>query len=373
MKSVGMSAGRRWVVWSLVVALVLLVAACGSGSGSGTTSGSSSASNSGSQSSASAPAASNAGSSANEPSKPEDPYPEKNIRLIVASSAGGGLDTATRQIQPFLEKYLGTKLMIENHAGGNYAVATTLVVEGPDDGYMILMSATPHFHFSFLTQEVNYKFEDLTPVGSLLIDPGLIRVREDAPWKDLRELIEYAKTQPPGTLSASVSHRTSNNFLALKQLEAATGVQFNIVPFGGGNEARLALLRGEVQLTHAGVFNSLSAAEGTRVIGVQHSSNDWPDITDNAKTFNEQLDTPVPDSFSTYGLFVATKMKEAYPERYQKLVDAFAQAMNDPEYRALLAKTNEEAKAVYMNPEEYHKANVEMLEDLLKYLDYFKE
>lgn len=237
-----------------------------------------------------------------------------------------------------------------------------------------MIQGTPHLHFSYLTNEnVGYTLDDFVPIAALTYDPGVIRVRNDAPWKDLKELIEYAKTQPKGTITASVSFRTSNNFLALKQLEKATGVEFTIIPYGGGNEARLALLNGEVDLTHAGAFNSLNMADETRVIGVQQATNDWPDVTDNAKTFNEQLGTEIPDNSSTYGFFTLAKVKEDFPDRYQKLVDAFKTAIENPAYVEKLKETGEYAKVRYIGPEEYGKMVKSLEAELIEVKDFFNE
>ncbi|RFU71387.1 tripartite tricarboxylate transporter substrate binding protein [Peribacillus saganii] len=300
-----------------------------------------------------------------------DDFPKKNIKFIVPSSAGGGFDTSSRQLQPFLQEALGTNLVVENHDGGGTAIGTRMLKNSQADGYSIMMQGTPHLHFSYLTAgDVGYKLNDFVPIGALTYDPGVIRVRRDAKWKDLKELIEYAKTQPPGTISASVSFRTSNNFLALKQLEKATGVEFNIIPYGGGNESRLALLSGEVDLTHAGAFNSINMADETRVIGIQQPSNDWPNVTDNAKTINEQLGIEIPDNSSTYGLFTLRKVKEDYPDRYQKLVEAFKQAVENPDYIAKLKETGEYEKVRYIGPEEYEEM-VNSLEKELKEVEHF--
>jgi tripartite-type tricarboxylate transporter receptor subunit TctC len=306
--------------------------------------------------------------------KEEDSFPDKNIKFIVPSSAGGGFDTSTRQLQPFLQKALGANLVIENHDGGGTAIGTRVLKNTEADGYSIMIQGTPHLHFSYLTtKDVGYSLEDFVPIGALTYDPGVIRVRNDAPWKDLKELIEYAKTQPPGTITASVSFRTSNNFLALKQIEKATGVEFTIIPYGGGNEARLALLSGEVDLTHAGAFNSINMAEDTRVIGVQQLTNEWADVTDNAKTFNEQLGTDIPDNSSTYGLFTLAKVKEDYPERYQKLVDAFKQAVENPEYVSKLKETGEYDKVRYIAPDEYEEMIISLENELKEVQHFFDE
>lgn len=335
---------NKWMFFIAVTVLLLLTACSGAESTSGDNSGEGSVGDS-------------------DKTEEADAYPKDDIRYIIPSSAGGGFDTSSRQIQPYFEDALGTEFVMENHPGGGFAIGSTLAAEANPDGYTIMIHGTPHLEFSYLNQDVDYTLDDFIPIGGLTIDPGMIRVQDDAPWANLTEMIDYAKAQPSGSLTASVSGKTSSNYLALKQLEEIAGVEFNIVPYGGGSDARKALLSGEVDFTHAGVFNSLGIEDGTRVIAVQQSTNKWKDITDNAKTFKEQ-GFDIPDNSSSYGLWTQAELKEKYPKRYQKLVDAFKEAVENPEYIDDLKKLDEYAKIQYVAPKDYAKANEEMEAEL---------
>ena len=44
-------------------------------------------------------------------------YPDRPLRLIVPSLAGGGTDTTTRIIAPKLAEYLGQQIVIDNRGG----------------------------------------------------------------------------------------------------------------------------------------------------------------------------------------------------------------------------------------------------------------
>ena len=298
-----------------------------------------------------------------------DNYPERPVTIIVSTSPGGGLDTAIRQLVPFFEKHLGGKFALQYQAGGSTAVANTIVAKSKPDGYMINAAGEPHYQLTFVTQKVSYTIDDLFPLGPFSCDPGIYRVRKDAPWKDLKELIDYAKSKPPRTIKVSVSERTSGNFLALKQLEEATGVTFNIVPFGGGNPARLALLGGQVDLTNAGVFNSLPIADKSRVIAVQYQENKWPELTDRAKTVNQQLGTKLPSSISYNTFWLPAKIRTQFPDRYKKLVKAFQDTLTDKDYIAQMKKLGIEAQIVRDDPESHDRESRELLKELQKYKD----
>lgn len=284
-------------------------------------------------------------------------WPTDPITMFVVSSPGGGFDAAARQPQRFVEEALGVPMRVENRPGGATAVATTLVYETGDDCSNILMTGIPHILFSYMTQDVGYEYEDFFPIAGLTSEPGLVRVQDDAPWQSMNELIDDA-LERPGELIASVGLYTNNYFMGLLELMDATGAEFNIVPFGGGAEARNALLRGEVDFTHAGVFNSRNVEDGTRVLGIHYSENRWPEITDDATPISEQLGADLSDNESSYGVFVTAECRENHPERYEALVSAFRDAKHNEEYLAMLEDLGELGKVAFVEADDYHAANL---------------
>lgn len=285
-------------------------------------------------------------------------WPSENLTWIVPSSAGGGFDTTSRQLQPYLEEELGVSISVDNQEGGNFAVGTTQTLNSGADCSTFMTQGVPHLPFSYLTQDVDYTYGDFQPISKLSEEPGVIRVAEDAPWNSLEELIEDAKSRP-GEIRASVSGLTSNNYLALLEIQEATGAEFNIVPYDGGGPARNAVVSGEVDFTHAGVFNSLSIQDNSRVLAVHQDENNWEAQTNGAPTVNEELGTSLPPNGSSYGMFATKECSEEYPERYETLVNAVQRASENEEYRNELADINELDKLSTISPEEYNEQNQE--------------
>ena len=278
----------------------------------------------------------------------------QRVRFIVPTSAGGGFDTTARQLQPFLAEQLDATLVVENLEGGGYAIGTQTAINAGGDCKTILFHAVPHLTFSYLTQKVDYTLEDLAPVAGVSIEPGMYRVRDDAPWDSMEELIEDAKKRP-NEIRLSVSDLTTSNFVAVTQLEEATGADFNVVPYDGGGPARTALVAGEVDVTEAGVFNSLAVDEGTKVLAVNQPENKWPDVTDDAPTTSDALGMDIPSDQSRYGLWVPAGCKDDNPETYEAIVDAVKASMEDPEFLKTLEELGEADKIEYVAPEEYGK------------------
>ena len=296
-------------------------------------------------------AASGGGSSAGGDGE-EKPLADQRIRFIVPTSAGGGFDTTARQLQPHLEEQLDATMVVENLEGGGYAIGTQTAINAGGDCRTVLFHAVPHLTFSYLTQEVDYTLDDLAPIAGVSVEPGMYRVRDDAPWESMEELIADAKKRP-NEIRLSVSDLTTSNFVAVKQLQEMTGADFNVIPYDGGGPARTALVSGEVDVTQAGVFNSLAIDDGSRVLAVNQPENEWPDVTDEAPTTSEALGMEIPPDASNYGMFVPQSCADDNPEAYEALKEAVAAAVEDPEFLSTLEELGEQDKVAYLDAEEY--------------------
>lgn len=273
------------------------------------------------------------------------------LRWVVSSAPGGGFDTTARQLEPFFTDALGTSATVENHEGGGYAIGAQTMLTNGADCTSIVTHGVPHLMFSYMTQDVDYDLSSFAPIGGISIEPGVIRVRNDAPWQNIKEFVDDAKARP-GQIKISVSDLQSNNYIALLQMERDLGIDLNIIGYDGGGPSRTALVSGEVDATHAGVFNSLSIADDTRVLAVSQAENKWPEVTDDAPPINEALGTQLPPNASNYVLFASAECRDNSPERYQALVDALKTSLENEEYLATLGKLGEESKVSYLTPDE---------------------
>lgn len=305
----------------------------------------------------------------------EDEFPTQNMSFIVPSSPGGGADTTARQMQPYLEEILGVSVSVENRGGGNFSVGPTALLASPGsrDCHDFQLHAPPILQASYLTQAASYDLSDFYPISGITIEPGVIRVADDSPWETLEDLVEDALANP-GEITASISGPTDANYFGILDIAEATGAEFNIIPYDGGAPARNAVLAGEIDFTHAGMFNSLGIDEGTRVIAVHQPENTWPEeLTYNAPTVNDALGIDTPPVQTTYGLYVTAECYENYPERHQLLVDAVRQVQEDEQYLADLEAAGEVAKVRNVPPDEYHAEDLDIEERMIQTLTQLGE
>src|SRR5512141_57494 len=125
-------------------------------------------------------------------------YPEKPIRLIVPSAAGGAPDVLMRALAAQLSQQMGVAFVIDNKPGGSYVIGTMDLVKSAPDGYTLaygnVVSLAPN---RSLLATVPYDVDkDLTLISNALRLSNLMVVNNDLPVKTVPELIAYAKKNP---------------------------------------------------------------------------------------------------------------------------------------------------------------------------------
>src|SRR6266571_3599143 len=68
-------------------------------------------------------------------------YPDRPVRLIIGSAAGGTLDTLARLIAQKLTQEWGRSVVVENRPGGGGNIGATASARSPPDGYTIHFGA----------------------------------------------------------------------------------------------------------------------------------------------------------------------------------------------------------------------------------------
>jgi tripartite-type tricarboxylate transporter receptor subunit TctC len=124
-------------------------------------------------------------------------YPTRPVHIIVAFSAGGGLDIVARLTGQWLSERLGRAFVIENRPGAGGNIGTEAVVRAPTDGYTLLLVAPPNAINATLYDKLSFNFiRDIAPVASIIRQPLVMLVNPSVPAKTVPEFIAYAKANP---------------------------------------------------------------------------------------------------------------------------------------------------------------------------------
>ncbi|HET9580029.1 MAG TPA: tripartite tricarboxylate transporter substrate binding protein [Usitatibacter sp.] len=176
-------------------------------------------------------------------------YPEKPIRLIVPSAAGGAPDVLMRALADQLSRQMGVPFVIDNKPGGSYVIGTMDLVRSPPDGYTLAYGNVVSLATNrSLLPNVPYDVDrDLTLVSNALRVSNLLVVNNALPVHSVQELIDYAKKNP-GKLAFGSDGNGTTAHLGTELFKTMTQTQMLHVPYKSAAAAMTDLIAGNVQL-----------------------------------------------------------------------------------------------------------------------------
>jgi tripartite-type tricarboxylate transporter receptor subunit TctC len=178
-------------------------------------------------------------------------YPDRPIQLVNPHVAGALGDITARLLAEELEKILNTKIIPSNKPGAGTVLGVDAVLRGKKDGYTLLYTGSSAFVYApnANPEVVHYDpAKDAEPLGVHCFLHTVVGVKADAPWKNLGELVDYARKNPGKLRVSSIGVGSSTHF-QIEVLQAATGIKLTHVPFEGGESTVTAVLGNHVELT----------------------------------------------------------------------------------------------------------------------------
>ena len=175
--------------------------------------------------------------------------PTKPVEFIVHTGPGGGADVLARFIAQTFEKenLAPVRFTVNNKSGGGGLTAMAYVAEKKGDTHAIAVFTGNWLTNPLTRAEAKFTVKDMTPVARLVLEPALIAVKGDAPFKTLKDFIEAAK-KAPGTMKQSGGSTTSRDNVVRQLLMKDTGANWAYISFPGGGERIAALLGGHVNM-----------------------------------------------------------------------------------------------------------------------------
>ncbi|HET8550660.1 MAG TPA: tripartite tricarboxylate transporter substrate binding protein [Bryobacteraceae bacterium] len=183
------------------------------------------------------------------PSSANAAYPERPIRLIVPSAAGGGPDIGSRLIAAELTKQMGQNVVVENRAGASGVIGTEAIVRATPDGYTF---GQGNFNSMNANRIVMAKLpynpdKDLQPIVFAYMSRNMLAVNRALPVNSVSDLIAHAKANPGKLMYGSVGVGSSMHFSgALFCL--LTSVDMRHVPYKGAPAAITDIIGGQIHM-----------------------------------------------------------------------------------------------------------------------------
>jgi tripartite-type tricarboxylate transporter receptor subunit TctC len=183
-------------------------------------------------------------------------YPERPIRMVVASAPGGGTDFTARAINDKFTEYLGNAVVIDNRGGAGGLVGSQIVAEAPADGYTLLQIFTNFAILPSLHKKMSFDvIKDFAPVINLVSSPLILVVNPSLPAKNVPELIKLAQSKQ-GKFNYAAPGIGSLGHLAGEYFKSSANVQMEQIAYKGGGPSVAALIANQVEL----YFSTLPAA-----------------------------------------------------------------------------------------------------------------
>ncbi len=211
----------------------------------------------------------------------QESYPGKPVRIIVGYSAGGGNDLIVRVMAPRLSEGLGQQIVIENKPGAQAIIACEYVAKASPDGYTLLMGPTGPMAMNPATySKLPYSPQrDFAPISQIGQFPLIVAVGASLAVRSVKELIEYAKTNPTKVNYAASAAAFQ---IATELFKQKTGTDFVHIPYKGSGESVQAVIAGQVTMTIVDpppVSGPLRAgtARGLAITSAQRHPS-WPDL-----------------------------------------------------------------------------------------------
>src|ERR1700722_18202916 len=185
-------------------------------------------------------------------------YPNRPVRMLAASAAGGNPDVIARLLSAKLSEVFNNPFVVEDVPGVGGVIAANQTVEAPPDGYTLSLNDTGALAINLaMNPEVKYKLKDFTPITALATLPTVLVIKPAVPANTLAEFVALAKSKP-GTMTFGSAGSGSIHQMTMVIFEQQAGIQLLHVPYRGGTGLVNALLTGEVDSGWSGISNVLS-------------------------------------------------------------------------------------------------------------------
>jgi tripartite-type tricarboxylate transporter receptor subunit TctC len=169
-------------------------------------------------------------------------FPKKPIKIITGP---GAEDADVRQIAPYVQKYLGVDVSIENIAGFSGKIGFEKIQMAEPDGYTLISYTFPKSIIVENMTKTNFRTEDFTPIFAWSVGNQLLVVPPDT-YKTFDEFMRDAKSK---TLTGAIPVRGGTSHLAGLLLADGLGINVNWMSYEGSASSIAALARKDVDFT----------------------------------------------------------------------------------------------------------------------------
>jgi len=288
-------------------------------------------------------------------------FPSKPIKIIVPFSPGGGSDVITRLLAEKMAADLGVSVLVENKPGASSIIGTEAMVKSAPDGYTILMTNRAITVNPWLFK-LPYDTAKITPVTQLVSSPLLLVASTKTPFKNLNELITYAKANP-NKVSVGNSGVGQLPHLAAVLFEKSSGIEFTMINYKGSGSSATDLIGGQIDLSFGTVPSFMQQIKNKALVPLGVSSATRNAALPTVPSISEAL--PGYELLSWFGFFAPPNTPKPVVD---KLYQSISRALASPELKIRL--NDEGLEVTALDPEKFKKV---FLSDLTFWQKFIKD
>jgi tripartite-type tricarboxylate transporter receptor subunit TctC len=210
-------------------------------------------------------------------------YPSKPITIIVPFAAGGTTDILARLVGQYLGAELGQPVLVDNRVGAGGNIGGQLAARSPADGYTLFMGTVgTHAINQSLYKKMPFDpIKDFAPISRVANVPNLLVANPQQPFKNVQELIAYAKANP-GKINFGSSGNGSSIHLSGELFKMMTKVDMVHVPYKGSAPAMNDLLGNQIAIMFDNMPSAIQHVRGGKLrplaVTTAKRSPELPDV-----------------------------------------------------------------------------------------------
>lgn len=253
------------------------------------------------------------------------PYPSRQVTLVVPFPAGSATDGVARRLAESLKEATNATVIVENKPGADGNLAALTVLRADPDGYSVFVT-TNSTHAANASLFNSMPFDpknDFAPVAGIMTIPMMLTVKSDSAVKSVAEFIALAKSREKPLTFAS-GNTSSRGAAELFKSRAAIPMQH--VPYRGMPQALTDVVGGQIDTIFADTSSGLGLVRdgSLRALGVTSPKRlaSMPDVPTIAES-----GLPGYELAAWVGVFVRAKTPPEIITKLNQLITAF---VNDP-------------------------------------------
>ncbi len=260
-------------------------------------------------------------------------WPEKPIKLLAPSTAGGPPDVYARALADNLAKALGQPVIVENMPAAGGMIAAQTILRAPADGYTLLvntagmMTITPNAN-----HKASYKGADFTQICQGVEAALVLAGHPSLGAKNFNELSQWLKAQKTPPTYSSYSSGSPAHFLGY-QLSEAQKIEMTHVPYKSSPQQVTDMIGGVAPLGFVQIATASPHIKAGKLVAyattAEQRTPQLPDVPTVAEVGLPQLTTTV-----WFGLSGPKNLPAAITKR---LTEAHQKIASSPDFQARMS------------------------------------